>query len=118
MCLWQRWPHAAAILVGALAVTLGTRVLAYAGAATMLIASGLGFFHAGVEQKWWDGPTTCTSGSTAGLTPEELLTQILNAPVVRCDDIAWQFLGISMAGWNGILSLALAGIWLAAARRA
>ncbi len=117
MCLWQRWPHAAAIVIGAAALTLGSRFYSYVGAAVMLTGSAIGFFHAGVEQKWWDGPTTCTSSSTQGLSTDELLSQILNAPIVRCDDIAWQMLGISMAGWNGIMSLALVGIWLVAARR-
>lgn len=117
MCLWQRWPHALAILIGVTALAFGSRALAYLGALTMFIGAGLGFFHAGVEQKWWEGPTTCTSGGTEGLSTDELLSQILNAPIVRCDDIAWQFMGISMAGWNGVFSLMLAAAWLAAARR-
>lgn len=115
MCLWQRWPHAVAIAIGLLFLALGQRVLLWAGAAAALATSGVGFFHAGVEQGWWEGPTTCTSGSIDDLTPEQLLEKILNAPLVRCDEIAWQFAGISMAGWNGILSLGLVVLWVAAA---
>jgi disulfide bond formation protein DsbB len=46
-----------------------------------------------------------------GLSPEELLERILAAPVIRCDEIAWSFLGLSMPGWNALLSLGLAGLW-------
>ncbi len=117
MCLWQRWPHAAAILIGLLFIALKTRALLWLGAIAALATSAVGMFHAGVEQQWWEGPSTCTSGSTEGLTPDELLERILNAPLVRCDEIAWQFAGLSMAGWNAVFSLILALIWIAAARR-
>ncbi|MDA8747301.1 disulfide bond formation protein B [Litoreibacter sp.] len=117
MCLWQRWPHAAAIFIGALCLALKTRMLAWLGAIAATITAAVGFFHAGVEQRWWEGPTTCTSGSTKGLSVDELLESILNAPLVRCDEIAWQLAGLSMAGWNAILSLILALIWVTAASK-
>lgn len=119
MCIWQRYPHGAAVLIGALALATGWRFLPWAGALAALTTSAIGFFHAGVEQGWWEGPTTCTSGPIGGLSAEQLMEQIMNAPLVRCDDIPWQMLGISMAGWNGLISLALALLWvLAATRRA
>lgn len=114
MCLWQRWPHGVAILIGLIALALRDARLAMFGGLAALATSAVGFYHAGVEQKWWEGPNTCTSGSAQGLSPEDLLNQILAAPVVRCDDIAWDFIGISMAGWNGIISLVIAGIWAVA----
>lgn len=118
MCLWQRWPHALAILIGALAIFLPpNRILPLLGAAAALTTSVIGFYHAGVEQKWWQGPTSCTSGSTEGLSSSELLDQILTTPMVRCDDIAWSLAGISMAGWNGIISLVLVGLWIQAFRK-
>ena len=117
MCLWQRWPHAAAIVIGALCIALNTRVLAWLGALAALTTAAVGLYHAGVEQRWWEGPTTCTSGSTEGMSVDELLESILNAPLVRCDEIAWQLAGLSMAGWNALLSLALALVWIAAARK-
>ena len=79
-----------------------------------MTTSIIGFYHAGVEQKWWEGPKTCTSNSIEGLSANDLLNQILAAPIVRCDEIAWDLLGISMAGWNGIISLFLAVIWMIA----
>jgi disulfide bond formation protein DsbB len=114
MCLWQRWPHAAAIVIGILGFATDRRELAIAGMLAALTTSGIGFYHAGVEQMWWQGPTTCTSGSIAGLTTDDLLAQIMKAPVVRCDEIAWSLFGISMAAWNAIISFILAGIWFKA----
>jgi disulfide bond formation protein DsbB len=115
MCLWQRWPHAAAIAIGILGFATGRRELAFLGFLAALTTAGIGVYHAGVEQMWWQGPTTCTSGPISGLSANDLLNQIMNAPVVRCDEIAWSLFGISMAAWNAILSFILAGIWLKAA---
>ncbi len=119
LCLWQRWPHAAAILIGVIALATGWRGLAWAGALAALATAGIGGFHVGVEQGWWEGLATCTAGSISGISTADLLNPAapISAPV-RCDAIAWEMLGISMAGWNMILSLVLAGIWVAAARRA
>jgi disulfide bond formation protein DsbB len=114
MCVWQRWPHVAAILLGAMAATSGYRLATALGSAAMLTGSGLGLLHVGVEQHWWEGPTTCSSSSIEGLSTQQLLDRIMAAPLVRCDEIAWQFLGVSMAGWNAILSLALALAFAAA----
>lgn len=118
LCLWQRWPHATAIVIGVAVLFSGEAKLAWLGAIAALSTSGIGFYHVGVEQGWWEGPTTCTSTGATNLTAQELMDQILAAPLVRCDDIAWQLAGISMAGWNAILSLALAVLWIQAARRA
>jgi disulfide bond formation protein DsbB len=117
LCLWQRWPHAAAIMIGLIAALFPHRLLALGGACAALTTAGIGFYHVGVEQKWWQGPTTCTSGSVSDLSVSDLLNQILAAPLVRCDDIAWQMLGLSMAGWNALISLGLVAIWLLAARK-
>jgi disulfide bond formation protein DsbB len=117
LCVLQRWPHAAAIVIGALALALGWRLLPYLGAAAALATAVLGVYHTGVERHWWQGPTTCTSGSVSGVDPKELLDQILAAPIVRCDEVAWQLLGLSMASWNALASLVLVFIWIAAARR-
>lgn len=114
MCLWQRWPHAAAIAIGIIGLATGRRELAILGMLAALTTAGIGVYHAGVEQMWWEGPTTCTSGSITGLSTEDLLAQIMQAPVVRCDEISWSLFGISMAAWNAILSFILAGIWFKA----
>lgn len=110
MCHWQRWPHYGAVALAALAfVTGGARVKAtlVAGAAALVVVSGLiGIFHAGVEYHWWQGVTACTQTvSTAGLSPDQALKDLLAAPIVRCDAAQWSLLGVSLAGWNAIASL-------------
>ena len=119
LCLWQRYPHMAAIAIGAMIWFVPSRLLALAGAAAAATSGGLGVYHTGVERGWWQGPTTCSGGGdVTALSPEQLLEQILAAPVVRCTDVAWEMLGLSMASWNAILSFGLAAVWLMALRRA
>ena len=104
MCYWQRWPHGAAILLAALAFTAPaassrSRTLTLLAAAAIAISGAIGVYHAGVEAGIFEGFTTCTT--TRGMT----LQDIINAPLVRCDQVQWSLFGISMAGWNAILSL-------------
>lgn len=119
LCIWQRWPHVATALLALLA--LGVRgpaaalAVGLAGVAA-LAGAGLAGFHAGVEQQWWPGLEACAGGPPAD-TVAELRERLLNAAPVRCDEIAWSFLGLSMAAWNGLLSLALAGMAAGALRR-
>ena len=101
MCYWQRWPHAAAILLalGAFVRPAQARLLVLLAALAIAISGAIGVFHAGVELGWWEGITQCTAtGATS-------LQDLLSVPLVRCDQVQWEFLGISMAGWNAILSL-------------
>lgn len=116
MCVWQRWPHGAAVVVAALALVLPARIWPLAGALAALTTAAIGIYHAGVEQGWWTGPSTCSSGPVSGLSAQDLLDQIMAAPLVRCDEIAWQMMGLSMAGWNAVISFGLALIWVMAAR--
>jgi disulfide bond formation protein DsbB len=118
LCLWQRWPHGAAIVLGALAFALPGRIVPLLGALAAMATAGVGLYHTGVERKWWEGPDTCTSGGVEGVSSGDLLNQIMAAPLVRCDEVAWSMMGLSMASWNGILSLVLALIWVQAARKA
>jgi disulfide bond formation protein DsbB len=118
LCLWQRWPHAAAVLILGLALLTGWRALVWLGALAALTTAGIGLFHAGVEQGWWQFISSCTQGSIAGLSGADLLNpDLATAPPVRCDAIAWSMIGISMAGWNAIISTGLAALWLFAATR-
>ena len=117
LCIWQRYPHAVAILIGAIALRFGNAALAWLGALAALTTAGIGGYHTGVERGWWEGPTTCTSGPIGGLSTDELFDQIMSAPLVRCDEVPWEMLGLSMASWNMVISLGLAVIWIAAARR-
>lgn len=111
LCILQRWPHGIAVALGLALLAWPRRGLAALGAVAMLAGTAIAAYHVGVEQGWWLGPTTCAAPDIAGLTPEELLQRILAAPVVRCDEVAWSFLGLSMAAWNGLASAGLAALW-------
>lgn len=114
MCLWQRWPHVAAILIAAVALRFGGRILPALGAAAAAATGGIGVFHTGVERGWWEGPTSCSGGGgMEGLSGSDLLA--LDGPrVVMCDQVTWEFLALSMASWNAILSFGLMAIWITA----
>ena len=119
LCIWQRWPHLAAVILGLVVWFVPSAWLMALGALAVATSGGLGIYHTGVERGWWPGPDTC-SGTTdiSAMSPEALLNHIMAAPVVRCTDVAWEMLGLSMASWNAILSFALAAIWIVAMRRA
>ncbi len=116
LCIWQRYPHVIAIMIGLLAFWLPGRILPFFGALAALTTGVIGLYHTGVERDWWQGPTSCTSSGTSGLSTNELLDQIMNAPLIRCDEVPWEMFSLSMASWNAIASLALVGLWLLAAR--
>ena len=88
------------------------RSLIFVGMLSMLVSTTLALYHVGVEKKYWPGPNSCTNSSIEGLTTDQLLEQIMSAPLVRCDEIAWELIGISMAGWNALISFSLFLIWL------
>ena len=118
MCLWQRWPHAVAIVLGALGVALPHALVAWAGAVSMLTGAGIALLHTGVERAWWTLNLTCTGGGEdlGSMDVTALLDPTQGAEIVLCTEVAWSMLGLSMASWNGIASLVLAGLWIAAAR--
>jgi disulfide bond formation protein DsbB len=114
LCLAERWPWYAAVAISA--AFLGLRrpeIERYAPALFGLLFLGafcLASYHVGVEQKWIAGPDACTvSGDHHAKTIEELTAEIMAAPTVRCDDIQWSLFGISLAGWDALLSLAMVG---------
>lgn len=87
-------------------------------ATAMALATGgaIAVYHAGVEWKWWEGPATCTVGVAA--TTGDVLMHIARAPMSRCDQAAWRLAGVSMAGYNAVISLALAWFaWTTSIRR-
>lgn len=104
MCFWQRWAHLGVLAAAGLALLTGARPLGWLAVLAMLGAAGLGLFHAGVEQDWWEGVTACTAPVSAGMSREAMLDSLLTAPLVRCDEIPWSLLGVSMAGWNALIS--------------
>jgi len=79
-------------------------------ALAMLLNAGLGVYHAGVEWKFWPGPTDCAGPVTSLGRASDLMRQLRNVTIVRCDEAAWRFLGLSLAGYNVLISLALAAI--------
>lgn len=115
LCIWQRYPHGAAVVIGAVALAFPLLILPYLGALAALATAGVGAYHTGVERGWWEGPSTCTSGPIGDLSADELMQQIMSAPLVRCDDVPWEMLGLSMASWNAVASFVLALLWIAAA---
>jgi disulfide bond formation protein DsbB len=117
MCYWQRWPHDAAIVLALFAfgtrVNKASQVLVALAALAIMVSGGIGLFHAGVEYGWWEGITTCST-TAAGVSLED----IMRAPVVRCDVPQWTLLGISLAGYNAIISLGAGVVILGLLRRA
>jgi disulfide bond formation protein DsbB len=118
LCLEQRYafyisvPLAAMILLG-LSVGSSRKVMVlalFAIAAAMLWNAGLGVYHSGVEWHWWPGPQDCSGATPNFSAGGSLLDQINRTRVVRCDEAAWRFLGLSLAGYNVLVSLSLAAI--------
>ena len=117
LCIWQRWPHGIALAIALVAYAKPLRALYLLGAAAVLFGAGVALYHTGVEQHWWLGPDTCTSGDITTMSSDDLMSKIMTAPLVRCDEIPWSMFGISMAGWNGLASLGFTGLWLLAFRK-
>lgn len=117
LCIWQRWPHGAAVGAGLLALVWAAPLVAMLGALAAAATGGIGVYHTGVERGWWPGPSACSGAvDLSRLSAEQMLERVMTAPVVRCDEVPWELLGLSMASWNALISFALAGLWLAAIR--
>ena len=123
MCYWQRWPHMAAAALALAAVLLSGlpdrgRSFVWLAALAILASGAIGVYHAGVEAGIFQGITACSSGAAGSASAEDLLRSTMSRPMIRCDDIQFQFLGISMAGWNAIISIAgaLTILWLSLKR--
>ena len=116
LCLMQRNPYyagmALALLVTLLPLGRALQRLALGLLAVLfVISAGLGAYHAGVEWGWWAGPNDCggavapTAGSVA-----DFMNSLQTTRVVSCTEAPWRFLGLSLAGWNVVISLAIAGL--------
>lgn len=115
MCIWQRYPHTVAIGMGLLlAIGLPITPLLLIGAASAATTAALGVFHTGVERDWWEGPTSCTGSGLdmSTMSVEDLLSTDGASNLVMCDQVAWEFLNLSMASWNAVFSLVLAVLWV------
>jgi disulfide bond formation protein DsbB len=115
LCLAQRWPWYVALGISVVVLVIrrpaiGSQLPLVIGA-IMIVSAGLAFYHVGVENHFLPGPSACTATQSGrGLTTEELMRQIMAAPVVRCDTIQWSLFGISLAGWNVLASLGVLGL--------
>lgn len=116
LCLDQRLPYYAAVPIGLLLALVGrsrpevARLGLWLLAALMAVDAGIAIYHAGVEWRFWVGPTACTG--TAPPVVSDIMSALKSTRVPRCDEAAWRLFGVSMAGWNALLALGLAGIAL------
>lgn len=118
LCIYQRWPHLAAVIIGLIALRLKGPALPVLGALAALTTAGVGVFHVGVEQQWWAGLQQCAVNTLGDVSMTDLLnTDIDVGAAASCDKIAWSLFGVSMAGWNVLASVFFAGLWLGAARK-
>jgi disulfide bond formation protein DsbB len=113
LCLQERYAYYFAVPASALALYLArgespgiARILLALIAAAFIANAVAGVYHAGVEWAWWEGPDTCAGGFD--LKWDE--GGVAETPVIRCDEASWRFLGLSFAGWNALISAALAAI--------
>lgn len=123
LCLYQRWPHVAVLLLAAVALAFCGRrravFLLILVALAYFVAAAIAGFHAGVEQKWWEGLAACSGPLTdpSKITFEDMSKAFNRPDPPRCDEIPWLLFGISMAGYNFLLSMFLGVAALFAAGR-
>jgi disulfide bond formation protein DsbB len=118
LCLEQRYAYYLAVPLGALVALAAAkdapRALIYAGLAALASAAltnaGLGAYHAGVEWGFWPGPTECTGPVLDLGKAGSLFDNLDKVKVIRCDEVQWRFLGLSLAGYNVLISLAMAAL--------
>lgn len=119
LCILQRWPHLAALVLGGAVLALrlpdrAARAAMLGGALAALTTAGLGVYHSGVERHIFAGPDSCTSEPVGALSATDLMAQITAAPLVRCDEIVWDIFGVTMPNLNALASMFFAALWLAA----
>jgi disulfide bond formation protein DsbB len=124
LCWYQRYPYGVAAVLGIIGVIVADRPsllrpILLLAALAFFVDAGIAAFHVGVEQHWWAGTHECGSVLDLNTKPEDLKNQLLNQPVVRCDEVAWSLFGISMAGYNFLYAAlcGLATLWLVVRRR-
>jgi len=118
LCLEQRYAYYLAVPLGLLVAFVAAkdapRPVLLAGLALLLIAAlsnaWLGTYHAGVEWKFWQGPTDCTGPVVNLGSAGSLLERLDTVKVIRCDEVQWRFLGLSLAGYNALISLLMAAL--------
>jgi disulfide bond formation protein DsbB len=111
LCLWQRYPHDAVVVVAAIAIVVAPRaalpwLVALCGV-ILLAGAAIAAFHVGVEHKWWAGLPSCSGEVDMSKLDPEAMRKLIANPPARCDEVAWSLFGISMAGYNFLISVAL-----------
>jgi len=107
LCVAQRYPHYAVLALGliGLALPIGRiRFVMLAAGIAYMVGAGYGVYHVGVEQSWFQSSCATPIGASS---LDELRAQIFDAPLTRCDEVAWSLIGVSFAGWNAIVSFLL-----------
>lgn len=122
LCLLQRYPYAAMVALGGIALMRGAparlvRAALFACVLLLAVDAGIAFYHTGVEQGWFAGPSGCTNSDTGAMTIEEMRAAILNAPLVTCDQAVAHVFGLSLAAWNAFIAAALAVFAVIAMRK-
>ncbi|NVJ97927.1 MAG: disulfide bond formation protein B [Alphaproteobacteria bacterium] len=110
LCWWQRYPYMgimAISLIGTALKSLPRKLILVLLALLFLTDAGIAGFHFGVEQRWWEGLATCSSYVDITDNVNDALKSIMDAPLIRCDEIAWSLFGISMAGYNFLIALGM-----------
>lgn len=125
LCLWGRWPHylgaplaLAAALLAARGAIQPARLLLWLTALVFFAGVGISAYHAGVQWGFWPGPASCAGANAAPTAAGGLLDQMRTTRIVPCDAASFRVLGISLAGYNALISLALAGLAIMGARKA
>ena len=114
ICIWQRWPHIFNIILVLiiLSSSLKTNFVFVFGLINMFLAFILALYHYGLEQNLWDNVFSCTGKIEFNeLSTEEILKNLNNTPIKNCEIEAWNFLNLSLTGWNMILTLFMFLIW-------
>ncbi|MDC3234903.1 disulfide bond formation protein B [Candidatus Puniceispirillum sp.] len=118
LCIWQRWPHLAVIVVAFIGLRgVMPRVMLWLTFIAGSVSVGLGSYHAGIEYGFWAGPTGCSANFLLEGDIKAQTQQLLITPLVRCDEVTWSLFGLSMAGWNALISLDIMAAALISLRR-
>jgi disulfide bond formation protein DsbB len=124
LCWYQRYPYVVTAVLGIVGIAFAgrpgwLRAVLLLAALAFFIDAGIAAYHVGVERHWWQGTAECGSTLDLNLSPEELAKQLLNQPLVRCDEVGWSLFGVSMAGYNFLyaLALGLVTLWYGLRRR-
>lgn len=114
MCIWQRWAHVAILVIAGAGLTaLPRRLVLSMLSAAAVVSAIIAGYHAGVEWQLWAGPAGCTAALSSTASAADLVDDLLATPLVRCDEVAWSLFGLSMAGWNMMLSAVIASLGVA-----